>query len=168
MDVPTHYLTYCHHGERGLNQHCPWKRLCCSLPAPASSNPVLAHCWHDWRVSQNRDYCGQIERIKWGWIPKSSCQQKKRDGRGTRANTGSKNSVAMWVDLVHSAWGNVLQRGLMMCLNRSRSKISLRIALFPCHGTWAEISAETPNTKSTAMARGTFWWLLIVHQFTAL
>lgn len=54
MNVSTHDLTYCHHRERGLIQHCPWKTLCCLLPTPAPSNPVLAHCRCDCRVSQNR------------------------------------------------------------------------------------------------------------------
>lgn len=172
MDVSTHDLTYCHHRERGLIQHCPWKTLCCSLPTPAPSNPVLAHCRCDCRVSQNR-------------ATRETTVDKLRDQSGiesliVHANKGeemvegqepAQGQNPFGCNLSRSGsccLGKLLQRGFMMCLNRSRSRISPRKAFSPCHGTGMKTNAETPNTKCTAMDRGTFCWQLIFHQFAAL
>lgn len=61
-----------------------------SSPIQACAGPLPAWLQGEPEQSQNRHYCGLIERANWGWIPNSSCQKRGQDGRGTRASTGSK------------------------------------------------------------------------------
>lgn len=73
--------------------------------------------------------------------------------------------VATQADLVHVAWENVCY-GEVLSSNGSKSKISPRAALSPCHGTWAEISVKltpTPSTPPGTEGHCTFWWQFIVQ-----
>lgn len=177
IDVSTHCLTYSCCRGRGLIQYCPWKTLCYLLPTPVPSNPVLAYCWWDCRVNQNRDKIeisgdkqreqGWAESLKVYAIKGEEMVEGQEPAQGGRSSFGGNTSRSGSRCLGKL----VLWRSLVLCLNGSRSRISPRVAPSPCHGTWAEINAKmtlTPRTLPGTEGRGTFWWQFLVHQFVAV
>lgn len=100
--------------REGLIQHCPWKSLCCSLPTPAPSNAVLAHCLCDCRVNQNRDrieITGEKKREQ-GWVESLQVYGNKAEEMVEEQEP----VLATEVDLVHIAWENVCLREMSCCV----------------------------------------------------